>query len=95
MILADTCRTTIFKSGSGGKRTRWPSGITARLSVCATMLVPRWAIGLTSIDAATYDLDQNKRTGTRSVSLGERPYLDPKSISRREHLAQVAEAGNA
>jgi alpha-ketoglutarate-dependent taurine dioxygenase len=36
--------------------------------------------------AATHDLDEIKRTGTRSVSLGERPYLDPKSTGRREGL---------
>ncbi|WVQ81151.1 hypothetical protein IAT38_003273 [Cryptococcus sp. DSM 104549] len=39
--------------------------------------------------AATRDLDEKKRVGTRSVSIGERPYFDPKSISRREALAQA------
>ncbi|KAI9661080.1 MAG: hypothetical protein M1821_009407 [Bathelium mastoideum] len=34
---------------------------------------------------ATYDHD-GPRTGQRAVSLGERPYLDPKSTSRREAL---------
>ncbi|RSH90521.1 hypothetical protein EHS25_001126 [Saitozyma podzolica] len=38
--------------------------------------------------AATHDLDDTLREGTRSVSLGERPYLDPKSTGRREALAQ-------
>ncbi|KAL1407928.1 hypothetical protein Q8F55_004724 [Vanrija albida] len=35
---------------------------------------------------ATQDLGDQKRTGTRSVSLGERPYFDPKSQSRRKAL---------
>jgi hypothetical protein len=43
---------------------------------------------LTQADAATHDLDDTLREGTRSVSLGERPYLDPKSTGRREALAQ-------
>ncbi len=34
--------------------------------------------------AATADLDGILREGTRSVSLGERPFYDPKSKSRRE-----------
>lgn len=34
---------------------------------------------------ATYDYD-GSRTGQRAVSLGERPYLDPESTSRREAL---------
>ncbi|CAG7930847.1 unnamed protein product [Penicillium olsonii] len=38
--------------------------------------------------AATWDYeDQGPRTGHRAVGLGERPYLDPKSIGRREALA--------
>ncbi|AAW42644.1 hypothetical protein CNBC0390 [Cryptococcus deneoformans B-3501A] len=36
--------------------------------------------------SATYDLDKNVRVGTRSVSVGERPFYDPKSVSRREGL---------
>lgn len=36
---------------------------------------------------ATYDYD-GPRTGQRAVSLGERPYLDPQSVGRREALAQ-------
>ncbi|OWT36195.1 taurine dioxygenase [Cryptococcus neoformans] len=36
--------------------------------------------------AATYDLDTNVRVGTRSVSVGERPFYDPKSVGRREAL---------
>lgn len=40
--------------------------------------------------AATFDLDGSVRTGTRSVSVGERPYFDPKSPSRREALAQYS-----
>ncbi|KAF2177616.1 putative TfdA family taurine dioxygenase [Zopfia rhizophila CBS 207.26] len=36
---------------------------------------------------ATYDYEGlGSRTGQRAVSLGERPYLDPKSCSRREGL---------
>ncbi|WVQ73326.1 hypothetical protein IAR50_002894 [Cryptococcus sp. DSM 104548] len=35
---------------------------------------------------ATYDLDDEERVGTRSVSLGERPYYDPNSTGRREGL---------
>jgi len=45
--------------------------------------------------AATPDyLDQNlgERTGQRAVSLGERPYFDPKSTGRREALAKAQEA---
>lgn len=38
------------------------------------------------LDAATYDLDTNVRVGTRSVSVGERPFYDPKSVGRREAL---------
>lgn len=38
---------------------------------------------------ATFDYDGfGSRTGQRAVSLGERPYLDPKSTSRREALAK-------
>ena len=37
-------------------------------------------------DAATYDLGDDVRTGTRSVSIGEKPYFDPNSKSRREAL---------
>jgi hypothetical protein len=44
--------------------------------------------GLTHTDAATHDLDDTLREGTRSVSLGERPFLDPKSTGRRQALAQ-------
>jgi alpha-ketoglutarate-dependent taurine dioxygenase len=40
--------------------------------------------------SATQDLDEVTRTGTRSVSLGEKPYLDPNSVSRREALAARA-----
>lgn len=43
-------------------------------------------------DAATHDLDEVTRTGTRSVSLGEKPYLDPKSTGRREALRNAARA---
>lgn len=38
--------------------------------------------------AATSDVDGGLREGTRSVSLGERPYFDPKSRSRREALSK-------
>lgn len=51
--------------------------------------------GADQTDAATQDLDTAKRTGTRSVSIGERPYFDPSSISRRDALAQAAEAAKA
>lgn len=37
-------------------------------------------------DAATYDLGDDVRIGTRSVSVGEKPYFDPESKSRREDL---------
>lgn len=38
---------------------------------------------------ATFDYDgQGARTGQRAVSLGERPYLDPNSTSRREALGK-------
>ncbi|KAJ5332213.1 Taurine catabolism dioxygenase TauD/TfdA [Penicillium brevicompactum] len=38
--------------------------------------------------AATWDYEEiGPRTGHRAVGLGERPYLDPKSIGRREALA--------
>ncbi len=45
--------------------------------------------------AATPDyLDQGlgERSGQRAVSLGERPYFDPESTSRREALAREAAA---
>jgi hypothetical protein len=35
--------------------------------------------------AATFDYNE-KRTGQRAVGLGEKPYLDPASVSRREAL---------
>jgi hypothetical protein len=38
------------------------------------------------VDAATYDLGDDVRIGTRSVSVGEKPYFDPQSKSRREDL---------
>lgn len=39
--------------------------------------------------AATWDYDDlGPRTGHRAVGLGERPYLDPQSIGRREALAK-------
>ncbi|KAJ5997540.1 hypothetical protein N7499_006064 [Penicillium canescens] len=39
--------------------------------------------------AATWDYDNlGPRTGHRAVGLGERPYLDPQSIGRREALAK-------
>ncbi|KAG2177446.1 hypothetical protein INT44_007957 [Umbelopsis vinacea] len=39
--------------------------------------------------AATFDYDE-KRTGHRAVGLGERPYYDPASVSRREALGKNA-----
>ncbi|PMD23509.1 putative alpha-ketoglutarate-dependent taurine dioxygenase [Hyaloscypha hepaticicola] len=44
--------------------------------------------------AATPDyigLDLGERTGQRAVSLGEKPYFDPKSTGRREALAKAKE----
>ena len=43
-----------------------------------------------SFHAATADVDNSLREGTRSVSLGERPYFDPNSKSRRAALADKA-----
>jgi alpha-ketoglutarate-dependent taurine dioxygenase len=46
--------------------------------------------------SATQDVDRNEvRDGTRSVSLGERPYFDPKSKSRRADLAERKAAATA
>ncbi|KAL7422105.1 hypothetical protein Q5752_002748 [Cryptotrichosporon argae] len=45
--------------------------------------------------AATYDLDGDKRVGTRSVSVGERPYFDPSSKHRRADLRERAQAASA
>lgn len=43
-----------------------------------------------------YDEELGDRTGSRAVSLGERPYFDPRSVSRREWLAeQKAELASA
>jgi alpha-ketoglutarate-dependent taurine dioxygenase len=40
---------------------------------------------------ATYDIDgQGERYGVRAVSVGEAPYYDPESRSRREDLEGVA-----
>ena len=42
---------------------------------------------------ATYDYaGLGERTGQRAVSLGEKPYLDPNSKSRREALGDSIEA---
>lgn len=40
-----------------------------------------------SLHAATYDLDGATREGTRACSVGERPYFDANSVSRRAALA--------
>jgi hypothetical protein len=41
------------------------------------------------LHTATYDYEGlGERTGQRAVSLGERPYFDPNSKSRREALAE-------
>ncbi|KAL1406515.1 hypothetical protein Q8F55_008219 [Vanrija albida] len=40
-----------------------------------------------SFHAATQDVDNVTREGTRSVSIGEKPYFDPNSKSRRADLA--------
>jgi alpha-ketoglutarate-dependent taurine dioxygenase len=40
--------------------------------------------------SATFDYDgQGDRFGNRAVGLGERPYFDPQSTSRRTALGQV------
>lgn len=41
------------------------------------------------------DLGLGERLGSRAVSLGERPYFDPLSTSRKEALAAEAAAGAA
>lgn len=62
-----------------------------RRSHPATSIQILWAdISLGCSDAATYDLGNEQRIGTRSVSIGEAPYFDPKSISRREALDKAA-----
>jgi hypothetical protein len=44
---------------------------------------------------ATYDYDfEGERFGNRAVGLGERPYYDPNSTSRRAALEQVKIAAN-
>ncbi|TXT12834.1 hypothetical protein VHUM_01235 [Vanrija humicola] len=43
-----------------------------------------------SFHAPTPDVDSATREGTRSVSIGERPYFDPNSKSRRADLASKA-----
>jgi hypothetical protein len=43
-------------------------------------------------DAATQDVDSGDRVGTRSVSLGHRPYLDPQIVSRRQALSASSRA---
>lgn len=45
--------------------------------------------------AITFDVDHVKREGSRALSLGERPYFDPKSVSRQAALAEVAKANAA
>lgn len=41
--------------------------------------------------SATFDYDNlGERTGNRAVGIGEAPYLDPNSKSRRETLAAEA-----
>lgn len=35
-----------------------------------------------------YEDDLGERAGSRAVSIGERPYFDPASVSRRQGLAQ-------
>jgi len=39
-----------------------------------------------TLHTATFDYDNVPRQGNRVVSLGEKPYLDPSSLSRREAL---------
>jgi len=44
--------------------------------------------------SATFDFDGlGDRFGNRAVGLGERPYYDPKSVSRRTALGQIASEG--
>jgi hypothetical protein len=59
---------------------RESSHLAVNLSMTAD--VSTWCIA----DAATYDLGDDVRIGTRSVSVGEKPYFDPESKSRREDL---------
>ena len=43
---------------------------------------------LTLPDCATFDYaDGTKRAGDRAVGIGEKPFFNPKSLSRREALA--------
>ncbi|KAK4048057.1 hypothetical protein OIO90_005958 [Microbotryomycetes sp. JL221] len=43
---------------------------------------------VSTLHSATFDYGREKRVGDRVVSLGERPYFDPASKSRREALGQ-------
>jgi hypothetical protein len=41
---------------------------------------------------ATFDYDgEGERFGNRAVGLGERPYFDPNSVSRRDALSETSE----
>jgi hypothetical protein len=55
------------------------------LMVCSTAIWDNRSV----YHAATFDYDE-KRTGHRAVGLGERPYYDPASVSRREALGKNA-----
>ena len=48
------------------------------------------------LHTATYDYEGlGDRMGQRAVSLGEKPYFDPKSKSRKQALAEEASAEEA
>jgi alpha-ketoglutarate-dependent taurine dioxygenase len=55
------------------------------LTVCSTAIWDNRSV----YHAATFDYSE-KRTGHRAVGLGERPYFDPASVSRRQALNQEA-----
>jgi hypothetical protein len=57
-------------------------------------LIPELAIwdNRSVFHTATYDFDdQGDRFGNRAVGLGERPYFDPHSVSRRDALSGSSE----
>jgi alpha-ketoglutarate-dependent taurine dioxygenase len=62
-------------------------------------LLIRWAAiwdNRSVFHTATFDYDdQGERFGNRAVGLGERPYFDPNSTSRRAALGQAAVGAGA
>ncbi|KAG8747965.1 hypothetical protein FRC12_013959 [Ceratobasidium sp. 428] len=83
----------IFKCDSSG--TRCASTIaTAIVSACSTHNyqndIAIWD-NRSVYHTATFDYEKVLRVGDRVVSLGEKPYFDPKSKSRREFFGtQIA-----